>query len=367
MILRILLLALYTYPFLVRSQEIQHRIILIGDAGEINQNQSSLIAAAATLVLNERTTTYFLGDNIYPTGMSLDSNGREASISILKSQYTPFIERQVPVYFMAGNHDWDKSGPQGLLKIQEQAAYINNLNDDNLYFVPAEGTFGPVITQRSDKLLTVVYDSEYWLFPHHKKSKEVIQTEVQHFLQTLDSISSAYPDKILLLLSHHPMRSYGEHGLRFSIADHIFPLRKLWKGLYLPLPIVGSLYPLLRSSVFSTAEDLTHRQYRKLIDSVTSLMEKHENVIYASGHDHGLQLIREGDFTQIVSGSGSKTSSIRHANDLHYKHGSQGFTMVDIYTDNRAKVSYFINKEGEVKKDYEEWLIEQPKTSLTNN
>ncbi|MGO1244641.1 MAG: metallophosphoesterase [Sphingobacterium sp.] len=367
MTLRLLLLVLYIYPFLVSAQDIQQRIILIGDAGEINQDQTILIPAAAALVLPGRTTTYFLGDNIYPDGMALDSSGREVSIGILKSQYTPFLERQVPVYFMAGNHDWDKSGPQGLLKVEQQAAYINKLKDKNLHFVPAAGTLGPVVTQSSGKLLTVVYDSEYWLYPHHEKSKAVIQSEKQHFLHSLDSITSTYSDKILLLLSHHPMRSYGEHGLHFSITDHIFPLRKLWKGLYLPLPIVGSLYPLLRSSIFSSGEDLTHRQYRELIDSVTTLMAKRNNVIYASGHDHGLQLIREGSFTQIVSGSGAKTSSIGHANDLHYRHGAQGFTVVDVYTDGRAKISYFINQAGDVNKDYEDWLIEKPTPSQTKN
>src|SRR5690606_40796464 len=61
-----------------------------------------------------------------------------------------------------------------------------------------------------------------------------------------------------------------------SVTDHIFPLRKIWRGLYIPLPILGSVYPLLRSTVFRTAEDLKHPCYRELIESVTDVLSRSE-------------------------------------------------------------------------------------------
>ena len=50
-------------------------------------------------------------------------------------------------------------------------------------------------------------------------------------------------NKTIFLASHHPFQSYGTHGGYFSWKDHIFPLTAANENLYIPLPIVGSLYP----------------------------------------------------------------------------------------------------------------------------
>lgn len=353
MILRLLLFSLWIPSCLLYAQEIDRRLILIGDAGEINAEQALLIPIAAEQSIPGRTSAYFLGDNIYPTGMGLDDSSSKASSKILKSQFTPFRERGIPVYFMAGNHDWDKSGRDGLAKIKAQEAALHRLKDTALRFVPSAGSLGPFVEQITPNIITLLYDSEFWLFPHHDTAMVDVKGQKKHFLNALDSVQKKHQDKLLLIMSHHPMRSYGEHSLRFSISDHLFPLRKLWKGLYLPLPVVGSAYPLLRSTVFKTAEDLKHPNYRELIASVTEICNDHPNVIYISGHDHGLQLIRNDKFTQVVSGSGAKTSHIRSAPDLQYRHGQQGFTTIDFFTNGDLTISFYIIKNGHVIKDYE--------------
>src|SRR5690606_32409264 len=103
-----------------------------------------------------------------------------------------------------------------------------------------------------------------------------------------------------------------------------------------------SIYPLLRSTVFRTAEDVKHPHYRELIESVTDALGNHPRVIYVSGHDHGLQLIQDDTFTQVVSGSGAKTSNIRMASDLRYRFGQQGLTVMDFLTHGETKVSFYI-------------------------
>jgi tartrate-resistant acid phosphatase type 5 len=359
MILRLLLIGLWICPALLHAQEIERRLILIGDAGEINTKQEMLIPAAAELVLPDKTMAYFLGDNIYPTGMGLDDSNRLQSAAILRSQFEPFRERGVPVYFMAGNHDWDKSGPDGLAKIKAQEAYIHRLGDSNLRFVPSAGNLGPFVELLTDSVVTVIYDSEFWLFPYHDtvQSADLSQQKKQ-FLANLANIAEEHSEKQLLVMSHHPMRSYGEHSLRFSVTDHIFPLRKVWKGLYIPLPVVGSIYPLLRSTVFRTAEDVKHPHYRELIESVTDALGNHPRVIYVSGHDHGLQLIQDDTFTQVVSGSGAKTSNIRMASDLRYRFGQQGFTVMDFLTNGEMKVIFYIVDNAQVRKDFEASLVD---------
>src|SRR5690606_4622476 len=101
-----------------------------------------------------------------------------------------------------------------------------------------------------------------------------------------------------------------------------------------------------------------HPCYRELIESVTDVLSDHPRVLYISGHDHGLQLIQDGTFTQVVSGSGAKTSDIRTASDLRYRFGQQGVTVMDFLTNGETKVSFYVVDKDLIRKDFETSLVD---------
>jgi UDP-2,3-diacylglucosamine pyrophosphatase LpxH len=119
------------WMFISQAQDsIQHRLILIGDAGEITEWQKSTIELAARQVIPGKTTVIYLGDNIYPRGIGLPGSAtEEGTKDILRSQYQPMRERGAPVYFIPGNHDWDRSGVNGLARIQYQGQFLREQND----------------------------------------------------------------------------------------------------------------------------------------------------------------------------------------------------------------------------------------------
>lgn len=354
MMMRTVLLFLCIGIFQLNSfaQAIKNRIIFIGDAGEINDTQTKLIAKANELVLSEKTKVFFLGDNIYPDGMELDSVSKNASILSLESQYQTFRKAQVPVYFIAGNHDWNVSRVGGLVKLKAQEDYLLLQQDANLKLIPKAGEPGPVSIPISDKVIAIVYDSEYWLYPHHE-GDEISVEKRKVFLANLSDLITEHSDKQILLVSHHPMESFGEHGLSFGLKQHIFPLTRFKSYLYFPLPILGSLYPLYRKNVMATAEDLPHPIYQDLISDLKNTVVNHKNIVFVSGHDHGLQFINHGDFNQIVSGSGSKTSYIRNHKNLMYKYQQQGFSVLDEMDDNTLIISFYIHERNEIKKSFQ--------------
>ncbi|SMG29890.1 metallophosphoesterase [Sphingobacterium psychroaquaticum] len=342
------------------QEKLVQRLILIGDAGEINVKQWAILEAAAQMTVANKTVAFFLGDNIYPVGMGLEGVEREATAARLQAQFTPFRSKETPVYFIAGNHDWDKSGVDGLKKIQEQERYIQELNDPGLHFVPQAGTTAIFELSLAEDLVALLYDSEYWLFPYHEDAIQArLESDRSVFRAALAERIAKNENKTLLLLSHHPMRSYGEHGLSFSWKQHIFPLTAKWPVAYVPLPLVGSLYPLLRSTAFKTAEDLKHPLYRGLTDAVTKAAGEHRNLLYVSGHDHGLQYIEDENFKQIVSGSGSKSSHIRNSKDLLYKYEKQGFCMLDYWENKNLTVTFFIYENGKVHQTFEYIIAHQ--------
>src|SRR5690606_22849918 len=271
-----------------------------------------------------------------------------------RSQYGPMRATGAPVYFIPGNHDWDKSGEDGLAKIRAQRAFLAAQNDSLLKMVPPNGCPDPIEIPLSDNMVVIAYDSEWWLFPYSKidPNTECECSSEDEVLEKMEELFYKNQDKTILLASHYLFRSYGVHGGYYSLKDHLFPFTELNKNLYIPLPIVGSLYPLLRTSVFLNPEDIAHPDYRYLKRKVSEVFKGFPNLIYVAGHEHGLQLIKNQDQYQIVSGSGAKKSFIKKGRDLLYKNSVQGFVTVDMMEDRSTEITYYIYDNNGAKVDF---------------
>ncbi|WP_257667507.1 BamA/TamA family outer membrane protein [Parapedobacter tibetensis] len=326
------------------QDSIRARVIYIGDAGEINHKQEAIIPRAAELIIPGKTTVMFLGDNIYPRGMGLPGSPEEQRTKeILRAQFEPMRAKNAPVYFIPGNHDWDRMGKQGYAKIRAQWQYLEDQQDSLLKMVPPNGCPDPVDIVLSDSLVLIAYDSEWWVFPHERSSDQVeceCETEGQ-VIERLEEMRYKHHDKTILLTSHHPFRSYGVHGGYYSWKHHVFPLTAAKKNLYIPLPAIGSLYPLLRRTVLLNPEDMPHPIYKKMIADVSEVFESFDNIIHFSGHDHGLQLIKDGDFIQVVSGSGAKDSYAKKGRNSLFAYPKQGFVTLDYLNDRSSRITYY--------------------------
>lgn len=351
MIKKLLLLLSFVITLNSRAQDlVKHRVILIGDAGEMNTGQFESLKDAAKHVIKGRTTTLYLGDNIYPVGMAIPGYGNLAETSkILESQFKPMREAGAAVYFIPGNHDWDKSGPNGLAKIKAQSNFLASFNDPLLKMLPADGCPDPVAIKLSDKLVVIAWDSEWWLFPYNKANPDAdcdCQTKDQ-VIQRMEDLMDQHRDKVILLAAHHPFQSYGSHGGYFTWRNHLFPLTSLNRNLWIPLPVIGSLYPGLRST-FLSPEDLKHPLYKDMMKQVNSVFGDKPNVIYAAGHEHGLQLIKNKQL-QIVSGSGSKVTANKKGKNSLFQEERQGYVVVDQMANNDMRYEYYVFADSGVK------------------
>ena len=157
MLKKLLLILCLLQAFAGFAQDsVKYRVILIGDAGEMNDGQKESLKNAAKHVIKGKTTTLYLGDNIYPVGMAIPGFGdfKETS-KILESQFKPMRDAGAAAYFIPGNHDWDKSGPNGLAKIQAQSDFLASFNDPLLKLIPSNGCPDPIAIQLSDKLTVI--------------------------------------------------------------------------------------------------------------------------------------------------------------------------------------------------------------------
>jgi hypothetical protein len=333
------------WMFISQAQDsIQHRLILIGDAGEITEWQKSTIELAARQVIPGKTTVIYLGDNIYPRGIGLPGSAtEEGTKDILRSQYQPMRERGAPVYFIPGNHDWDRSGVNGLARIQYQGQFLREQNDSGLQQVPSGGCPDPVEISLTPFLTVIAIDSEWWLFGYNKTSPggDCECKTKNDVVQKLEELRYKNRDRVIILASHHPFKSYGQHGGVFTWKDHLFPLRAIKKSYFIPLPVIGSLYPLLRRA-FSDPEDVRHPLYRNLVSRVSGVFDGFPNIAYVGGHEHSLQLIK-GERLQVVSGAGAKRTYVKKGRNSLFAEGAQGFVIADLLAGNNLKFSFHKN------------------------
>jgi hypothetical protein len=155
------------------------------------------------------------------------------------------------------------------------------------------------------------------------------------------------------------MASHGPHGGFFDWKDHVFPLTRLASWAYLPLPVVGSLYPLVRGAFNPTSQDLDNGRYRRFVALVSEAVRPHRPLLYASGHEHVLQVLEGNDAFRhlLVSGAGSqyRLSPVGHGDDTRFAHAHAGFMCVDVFAGGRVALRVIEPDEGVV---FSEWLTE---------
>lgn len=337
---------------------VTHRFVLIGDAGRL-LNGKSIVSDAVAKHVNTSdsiTTILFLGDNIYERGLpDKEDNNYNEYVDVLAKQLLPFESHAAAVYMIPGNHDWQKSGPEGWERIKRQAAWVDSLDKDNIVFLPKEGCPGPEEIVINDSLVLVIVDTQWWLHPFEKPGVDSdcnCKTE-DDVINALKDIAYRNRNKRIVFTSHQPMRSYGIHGGYYTWKQHLFPLTEFSDNLYIPLPIIGSLYPFVRGT-FGNIQDLKHPEYKNMVKRIEGTMSIAPDVIYAGGHDHSLQLIQENKQSYIVSGSGINRERVKKGKNALYVSDQRGFVEIIYRADGSEQVViYEVDEQGAYKAAYD--------------
>jgi hypothetical protein len=339
-----------------QKDSIQARIVVIGDAGELNFGREPVVNAARdSVIMNEKTTVLYVGDNLYNYGLPDEVMPTYAHLrAILDSQINIAKGTKAKVIFIPGNHDWSNEAPDGLAIVKRQADYIAAKQDSNVHFFPADGCPGPVEYEINKDIELVMYDSQWFIRkPGTKPGIESdcpYKTEDQ-FYNELDDILNRNSDKLVILAGHHTLKSYGIHGGFFKLKQYIFPLTDMSSKLWIPLPIIGIAYPIARG-VFGTPEDLKYPAYANMIDNIERVVQKHPNVIFVGGHEHTLQLIKDSSYYYIVSGAGSKHTRVSHSKKTLFEQSSLGFASLEISKNKNVHVDFYTVDQDSVRHAY---------------
>ncbi|MEO6489108.1 MAG: BamA/TamA family outer membrane protein [Ferruginibacter sp.] len=351
----LLMISLMFTVNLIAQDSIQATIVLVGDAGQLTNGRHPVVSAVKQIIpMNRKTTVIFLGDNLYKTGLPDNSLPTyDIAKAPLDSQIHIAGNSDAKVYFIPGNHDWANGGSNGYESILRVQSYIDVLSNSNVTMLPRDGCPGPVEVKINNDVMLVIIDSQWWL---HEFDKPGIESDCPYktkaeVLVQLEDILSRNDKKLVLLAMHHPFRSYGQHGGFFTLKQHIFPFTDAMPKLYIPLPILGSAYPLTRA-VFGTSEDLKHPFYQSMKNDIEGVVNGHKNVIYVSGHEHTLQMIQDSGYNYIVSGSGSKTSRVSKSRHTLFASPDNGFVVLDVSKNKNVQATFYVVEGDYVRNAY---------------
>jgi hypothetical protein len=344
-LLAFLLLSLSPLANAATEDSVVARIVLIGDAGALTADGHHTVVEAVEKheKLDKKTTVIYLGDNLYRHGLPHEQYPKyEAVRAVLDSQINIADHGPDMVYFIPGNHDWMNSNPGGYDAAIRQERYIESRGKKNLKFLPRNGCPGPEEIQLGNDMVLVIVNTQWWLHPQYKPGIESdcgTKTR-EELLSELEDIVTRNYRKLLIFAVHHPFKSNGVHGGYYTLKQHIFPFTDMKKNLYVPLPVLGSIYPISRS-VFGTLEDLKFPDYANMITQMGEVLKAHPNVIHVSGHEHALQWLADSNINYIVSGAGCKTSRVSPSRKSKFHADALGWATLEVYKDKKVRCTFY--------------------------
>jgi hypothetical protein len=346
-------------PQVAESDTLELRLVLVGDAGLPAPGGEPVMKGLARELSNDPKYSFvvFLGDNVYPRGMVLDSTAaeRRENERIIDDQLAPLIAYGVRGIMLPGNHDWAAGTAGGWDAIRAEARYVTARGHGLVQFLPEGGCPGPVVKDFGDAVRLIVLDTQWWLQagnprPYGASAHCRARTE-QEVVDSLRADLASAGQRRTVVLSHHPLVSGGEHGGYFDWPTYLFPF-----------------HPWARQAGVFARQDVSGREYRGLIGGMVRAFAGNAPLIHAAGHEHNLQLLRgNGAHYQVISGGGiyNHTTPVRAIPGTLYARRASGWTTIAFLRDGRVRVAYrTVDEAGTIQEEFSMWLDTPPLVRL---
>ncbi|HEX8244186.1 MAG TPA: metallophosphoesterase [Longimicrobium sp.] len=344
-------------PHVSPTDTLELRLVLIGDAGLPAPGGEPVMRGLHEELSRDPKHSFvvFLGDNVYPRGMVLDSTAaeRRENERIINAQLEPLLATGVKGIMIPGNHDWATGTAGGLEAVRTEGRYVKSRGRGLVEFLPEDGCPGPVVRDFGNYLRLIVLDTQWWLQegsprPEGPSSECRAKTEAEVIDSLAADLASAGPRRVVVV-SHHPIVSGGQHGGYFDWPTYLFPF-----------------HPWARQSGLFAKQDVTGREYRELIAGLSRAYRPHPPLVHAAGHEHNLQLLQPRGAPVkylVVSGAGiyDHTTPTRVIAGTMYARSVSGWVTLAFLRDGRVRMAYrVVDETGSFKEDYSIWLDVPP-------
>ncbi|MBP2647829.1 MAG: hypothetical protein H6Q77_1453 [Gemmatimonadetes bacterium] len=337
-------------------------LFFISDGGRPDPDGEPVLQAltAGLMRAPERSVAFFLGDNVYYSGIpdSTSPDYAEARRR-LTAQVGAVVASGARGVFLPGNHDW--KGPEGWSAVLRAEAIVAEEGAGRVVQLPGNGCPGPA-TMDIGPVRLVMIDTEWWLHktgPRPEGTEDGCTGDEHAVFDSLRTLLATAGGRQTLVAGHHPLAAGGEHAGYFSWKDYFFPLRHLRSWLWLPLPVIGAAYPAARNAGISR-QDMSNKTYGRLIDSLESVFRDVPPAAYIAGHEHSLQVIEmPSGLYQLVSGGGyyGHIDFVGPIDGTWLALARSGFMRVDVTPDGRLRLGVLtVDRAGHAREAASMWL-----------
>ena len=312
--------------------EVDAVLFLIGDAGYAYPGRSPVLAEltrevewwSEQLGRDSAVSVAYLGDVVYPDGVHerghpsfpQDSIRLWSQIDVVTGPNA--LKHQTVGLFLAGNHDWgNMTGERAQARLANLRAELDSaatLTGGLLSLNPPFDDPGPVVKDIRDNVRLLFFDTHWWLQERSEEAKDA-------FFQRVQAAVEGSGDREVIILAHHPWASAGPHGVVASGTRSF-----------------GLLYLLSKSGAY--AQDVNspaHGDFRSRLKAAFRNAGK-APLVFAAGHDHSLQVMSGRDEEEprhiLISGAGSKLSSIEDTTSLRHAAVKPGYMRLVFRRDN---------------------------------
>lgn len=340
---------------LAQDDSVALRLILIGDGGLPEPDgEPVLTALEAELARDpERHLVVWLGDNVYPVGLSdTTTEAGRTGLAILASQMGPMRRTGTRGLFIPGNHDWANGAPEGWANVVRQSRYVNDVGDGLIALEPRDGCPGPVVMDMGPLLRLIAIDTHWWLHASTRPGPDrCTPGTAEGVIDSLRVALGTAGDRRTVVVAHHPLASGGSHGGYFDWPTYIFPL-----------------HPWARQAGLFARQDVTGREYREMAAALARAFVPNRPLVYAAGHEHNLQVFRRDPAQyMLVSGAGiyGHTSPTRSITGTRYTRQASGWQRLTFLHDGRVRLAVIVvDARGNATEDFSMWL-DAPDLSAT--
>jgi hypothetical protein len=143
------------------------------------------------------------------------------------------------------------------------------------------------------------------------------------------------------------------------VVDHLFPLTNLKSWAWLPLPFIGSIYPLVRGNGLSV-QDIPNGRNRQVRAAMEAVFRRYPVLVYAAGHDHSLQVISGSSARWlVVSGAGGygHAGHVAWVDSTRYAASLSGYVRLDATKAGRVRLGVLtVDREAVAREAYSAWI-----------
>jgi len=347
-----------THKIKAQDKDVSHRVFLLGNTTDI-ELESPFYEGLAKLLSNKDHFTVVLNGDLIDSRESKKPTTQD-SLKIDKLLRSIAQYENGRVVIVTGDRDWANSGKKGLKSAKKLEDLVKSMKYKNVKWAIRKGCPGPDVIELNDHLILVSINTQWYNHPFEKPEASSadcgIGTE-RDFLIQLENAVEDTEDKNIIVAGHFPLKSLGNYGGHFPFSKYVSP------------PILGSLNAGFRQNIGSPV-DIVNERFETIRGHIENIILRKGSVIYASGHEKNVQVLRIGENYMVNSGAPTQAKyTSKDKETALFAKAMPGLVELSYYSN--GKVNYTVHnfsKSGNFKIEKTETLFSSPcETSTDGN